>query len=104
MQEYKIKRTVIKELEKNIKEQLTICFGVQPNEENNHFWIEYGVLDRLEVRLGDTKKTLLVHTITKDGVTDDELILDTNRRFRKYLDAVTGYNSKERAKTMKSVE
>jgi hypothetical protein len=32
------------------------------------------------------------------------VILDTNRRFRKYLDIVTGFSTKERMKKSKSVE
>jgi len=104
MQEYKVKRTVIKELEKNVSSQLIECFGVAPQTQNGHYVISYGVLERLEVWLGETKKTLIVKTVTKEGIEDDQIILDTNKRYRKYLDAVTGYSSKERAKTMKSVE
>jgi len=104
MQEYKVKRTVIKELENNISSQLTECFGVTPQIEKGHYWIQFGILEKLEVWVGETKKTIIVNTVTKEGIEDDELILDTNRRFRKYLDAVTGYKSKERAKNMKSIE
>ena len=32
----------------------------------------------------------------------DEVILDTNKRFRKFLDAITGFSTKERVKRAKS--
>jgi hypothetical protein len=32
----------------------------------------------------------------------DDMIMDTNRRFRKYLDAVTGFSTKERVKRAKT--
>ncbi|MGB4196801.1 MAG: DUF5611 family protein [Methanoculleus sp.] len=40
---------------------------------------------------------MFVHT-ESDSSADDETILDTNRRFRNYLQQVTGYTAKERAK------
>ncbi|MDO9549461.1 MAG: DUF5611 family protein [Methanoregula sp.] len=33
---------------------------------------------------------------------NDEVIIDTNKRFRKYLDTITGFSSKERIKRAKS--
>jgi hypothetical protein len=33
---------------------------------------------------------------------NDDVILDTNKRFRKYLDAITGFSTKERVKRAKS--
>jgi hypothetical protein len=35
---------------------------------------------------------------------DDTVIIDTNRRFRQFLDLVTHYSTKERVKRAKSVE
>ncbi len=32
----------------------------------------------------------------------DDVIIDTNKRFRKYLDAITGFSTKERVKRAKS--
>lgn len=45
-------------------------------------------------------KNLCVDTESRSGV-GDEVILDTNRRFRKFLEAATGLNSKERVKRAK---
>jgi hypothetical protein len=32
----------------------------------------------------------------------DDVIIDTNKRFRKYLDVITGFSTKERVKRAKS--
>ena len=47
-------------------------------------------------------QTLIVDTESKKDV-DDETIIDTNRRFRNYLQQVTGYTAKERAKKAKKM-
>ena len=44
-----------------------------------------------------------MHTESDSG-SSDEVILDTNRRFRRYLDITTGYTTKERVKKAKAVE
>ena len=53
--------------------------------------------------MGEGGKTVIIRT-ESDKEASDEVILDTNRRFRKYLDFVTGYSTKERVKKVKSVE
>jgi hypothetical protein len=64
---------------------------------DGHYIVTYGALRRLEVWSGAGDKTLVVDTeANKDA--DDETIIDTNRRFRNYLQQVTGYTAKERAK------
>jgi hypothetical protein len=45
-----------------------------------------------------------VDTESDRSIEDDEVILDTNRRFRDYLQHVTGYTAKERAKKIQKVE
>ncbi|QYZ78749.1 hypothetical protein E2N92_04545 [Methanofollis formosanus] len=99
MQEYKIKRGFTKGLEERMVASFSECFEMEPEEKDGHYVISYGALKRLDVCLGEKGKTVLVDT-ESDMEADDETILDTNRRFRKYLDAVTGYNSKERAKKL----
>jgi hypothetical protein len=37
-----------------------------------------------------------------DLTASDDVILDTNKKFRKYLDAITGFSTKERVKRAKS--
>ncbi|MDK2915535.1 MAG: hypothetical protein PWR25_92 [Euryarchaeota archaeon] len=98
MQEYQIKRGYTKQLAESMIQGLRDQFGVEPSAaENGHYIISYGALLRLEVWLGAGGKTLIVDTESKKDV-DDETIIDTNRRFRNYLQQVTGYTAKERAK------
>jgi hypothetical protein len=97
MQEYPIKRGYGKKLADTMVQGLRDQFGVEPETSGDHYVIEYGALSRLEVWLGNAGKTLIVDT-ESNGNADDSAIIDTNRRFRKYLEQVTGYTSKERAK------
>jgi hypothetical protein len=69
----------------------------------DHYQINYGALKLLDVSLGKEGKSLVVHTESNRNVTD-EIILDTNRRFRRYLDVTTGFSTKERVKKAKSIE
>jgi hypothetical protein len=79
------------------------CFGAEVRQAGNHYQVSYGALKLLDVSIGKTGKTLIVYT---ESYTDasDEVILDTNRRFRRYLDTATGYSTKERVKKAKTVE
>ena len=63
----------------------------------------YGALKRLEATAGAGGKSLRVDT-DSDTSAADEAIIDTNKRFRKFLDATTGFSTKERVKRAKSVE
>lgn len=103
MQEYPVKRGYTKNLQETIGIKLKECFDVVPVRDAGHFRITYGALKMLDVSCGKEGKTLLVNTVSDTGATD-EVILDTNRRFRRYLDEVTGYSTKERVKKSKSVE
>ncbi|KQC05652.1 MAG: hypothetical protein APR53_06865 [Methanoculleus sp. SDB] len=103
MQEYPIKRGFTKGFEIRMVEGLKDCFDVAPQESGGTYTLSYGALKRLEVCLGPKGKTIVVGTESDTSVEDDEIILDTNRRFRRYLEYVTGYNSKERAKKAKKM-
>ena len=102
MQEYTIKRGFTKVLATNMVDKLTEHFGCEPVQDGDIYRISYGALEHLEVSLGLEGKTLRVSTVSKQG-SDDDIILDTNRRFRKYLEEVTGYTAKERAKKVKNL-
>lgn len=103
MQEYPIKRGMTKDLEERLVAELKNCFGVEPEKTGKSYRISYGAIKRLEATCGAGGKTLLVDT-ESDASVSDEVIIDTNRRFRKFLDAVTGFSTKERVKRAKSVE
>ncbi|MBN1194998.1 MAG: DUF5611 family protein [Methanomicrobiaceae archaeon] len=104
MQEYPIKRGFTKGFETRMVEGLKAYFDMAPKESGGKYTITYGALRRLEVCLGPNGKTLVVDTESDTSMEDDELILDTNRKFRQYLEHVTGYNSKERAKKAKKID
>ena len=101
MQEYPVKRGLTKDLITRIAAELKDCFGVEPTESGGTYRISSGALQRLDVKAGAGGKSVIIDTESDISVSD-EVILDTNRRFRKYLDAVTGFSTKERVKRAKS--
>ena len=100
MQEYQVKRGHTKDLAGEVEKAFSECFGVQPEKGAGTFAISYGALARMEIRLGEGGKTITVDTVSKRDA-DEATILDTNRRFRTFLDRVTGFSSKERVKRAK---
>jgi hypothetical protein len=102
MQEYPIKRGLTKDLELRIVSELRNCFGVEPEKTPQGYRIRAGALLRLDVRLGTGGKSVVIDT-ESDIHASDEVILDTNKKFRKYLDVVTGFSTKERVKRSKSI-
>ena len=100
MQEYPVKRGLTKDLKARMVAELRNCFGKEPTESDGAFRISYGALQRLDVKAGPGDKTVIIDTESNMNVSDD-VILDTNKRFRKYLDAVTGFSTKERVKRAK---
>jgi hypothetical protein len=67
-------------------------------EENAKFILSYGAFKSLSVWI-DNKK-LCVDSESEKSVSD-EVVLDTNKRYRTFLDEATGYSSKERLKMAK---
>jgi hypothetical protein len=102
MQEYPIKRGLTKDLEERAVAELKNCFGVEPKKTDKGYRIAFGALKRLDVNCGAGGKTVTIDTESDLSATD-VVIIDTNKRFRKFLDAVTGFNTKERVKRAKSV-
>ena len=76
---------------------------MEPEKNGHSYRIRFGALKRLEATCGAGGKTLRVNTESDTSASDD-VIIDTNRRFRKFLDAATGFSTKERVKRAKSVE
>ena len=104
MQEYPIKRGLTKDLEARVVSELKNCFGVEPARTPAGYRITSGALKRLDVVPGAGGKTVTIDT-ESDLSASDSVIIDTNKRFRKFLDAVTGFSTKERVKRAKgSVE
>ena len=103
MQEYPVKRGLTKDLEARIIAELKNCFGVEPQKIPQGYRIRAGALLRLDVKAGTGGKSVIIDT-ESDIHASDAVILDTNKRFRKYLDVVTGFSTKERVKRSKNVE
>ncbi len=71
-------------------------------EENGKCTLIYGAFKHLNVWVD--KKKLCVETESIKDV-PDEVILDTNKRYRVFLEEATGYTAKERlAKAKKEVQ
>ncbi|MCZ7383606.1 MAG: DUF5611 family protein [Candidatus Methanoperedens sp.] len=81
-----------------IRAELEKNFPAQIKEENGKYTINYGAFKQLTVRV-DNKK-LCVETESNTDVKDD-VILDTNKRYRVFLEEATGYTAKERLKMAK---
>jgi hypothetical protein len=97
MQEYQVKRGHTRDLAGEVEKAFLECFGLRPEQGGGTYAISYGALSRMEVRLGEGGKTVVVNTVSRKDA-DEATILDTNRRFRTFLDRVTGFSSKERVK------
>ena len=100
MQEYQVKRGHTKDLAGEVERALAEGFGVKPEKGMGTFTISFGALSRMEVRIAGDGKSIAVDTVSKRDA-DEATILDTNRRFRTFLDRVTGFSSKERVKRAK---
>ena len=98
MQEYKLKRGFKADMDR-IYECLTESFPGEIRKEDDKYVTSYGILSSLTVWIEGKK--LAVDTVSDTSVTDDELILDSNKRFRDFLFAATGYTAKERLKQAK---
>jgi len=102
MQEYPIKRGLTKDLEVRVIAEMKNCFGRDAEKAKKGYRISFGALKRLDVTLCEGGKSVIIDTESDMNVSD-EVIMDTNKRFRKFLDAVTGFSTKERVKRAKSV-
>lgn len=105
MQEYSIKKGFKEGLEERLKDGLKICFEKESEEKDGHYTIEYGSFKCLEAWINEKGNMLIIDTLSNSSLYDkyteeeaDKIVLDTNSRFRKYLEYVTGYNTKERKK------
>ncbi|ADN36565.1 conserved hypothetical protein [Methanolacinia petrolearia DSM 11571] len=105
MQEYSIKRGFKDGLEERMKDGLEKYFDAVGTEKDGHYEIEFGSFSCLEAWINEKGSLLCVDTHSRSDLYDsfsedeaDKIVLDTNRRFRDYLEYVTGYNTKERKK------
>lgn len=105
MQEYSIKRGFKDGLADRAKDGLVKYFDTEPEVKGGHFSISFGSFTLLEAWINDKGNMFVVDTVsdaklyvTHSEEEADKIVLDTNKRFRGYLEYVTGYNTKERKK------
>jgi len=85
-----------------IRSLLEKNFPAEVKEDNGKLALNYGAFKKLTVWL-DNKKLSVDTESSKDA--KDEAILDTNKRYRVFLEEATGYTAKERlAKAKKEVQ
>lgn len=94
IQEYAFKRGFKKGAHKRIVEALKACFGADVKVSDEEYVLSYGALRKMTIRVSDT---LLIDTESKTDV-PDALMIDTNARFRCFLEKATGYTAKQRGK------
>jgi hypothetical protein len=94
IQEFPFKRGFKKGAHERIVEALKACFGADINVSDEEYVLSYGALRKLTIRVSDT---LIVETESMKDVSD-ALMIDTNARFRCFLEKATGYTAKQRAK------
>ncbi len=100
MQEYQVKRGHTKDLPGEVERAFAEIFGAKPERRGDIYTISFGALMRMEVRIGGEGRSVVIDTTSRRDA-DEATILDTNRRFRTFLDTVTGFTSKERVKRAK---
>lgn len=98
MQQYKLKRGFKPDIDR-IYSVMEECFpgGVSRNEDILE--TSYGAMSNIKVWIEN--KMLAVDTNSDKTVTDDEIVLQTNKAFRDFLYKATGYTAKERVKNAK---
>lgn len=74
-------------------------FQVAPQDNGGKLVLNYGAIKELKAWVEN--KSLFVETLSDPTVKDDKVILDTNKRFRDFLEEATGYTAKERLKMAK---
>jgi hypothetical protein len=95
--EYTLKRGFKPDLER-IKGVLETEFLTEVRQEGEKLTLSYGALKSIIVWIASKK--LAVVTESAPGAGDD-LALDTNKRFRNFLENATGYTAKQRLQMAK---
>ncbi len=95
-----IKRGHFKNVEGDgLKNLLEEHFGTEVAEDDEGWLrVEFGALKPLAVRIV-SKSELIVETTSNPGATSEEAS-ETIRRYNRFLEAATGFNSKQRSKRL----
>jgi hypothetical protein len=101
IQEYSIKRGFSQDTGR-IRSLLEKNFAAEIKEDDGKLTLSSGAFKRLTVWL-DNKKLCIDTESNREA--KDEMILETNKRYRVFLEEATGYTAKERlAKAKKEVQ
>ena len=73
-------------------------FPASISEEDGKFTLIYGAFKKLTIGIAN-KKLVVDSESNKDA--KDQIIMDTNKRYRDFLEQATGYTAKERLKMAK---
>lgn len=95
--EYTLKRGFKPDLER-IKGVLEMEFPSEVRRDGQKLSLSYGALKSIEAWIEGKK--LIVVTESAAGASDDQ-VLDTNKRFRNFLEKATGYTAKQRMEMAK---
>ena len=111
MQEYSIKRGFKDGLADRAKDGLVKYFDTEPEVKGGHFSISFGSFTLLEAWINDKGNMFVVDTVSDAKLYEthseeeaDKIVLDTNKRFRGYLEYVTGYNVDRYAEAYEKLE
>lgn len=95
--EYAFKRGYKPDIDR-IEGVLKEAFPCEVQNIDGHLKLTFGSMMLCEVSIEGKKLNVL--TTSKEEATDEE-VLDTNRRFRKFLEEATGYTAKQRMQMAK---
>ena len=95
--EYKLKRGFSPDLER-IKSLLEEEFSSEVQQEGQKLTLSYGALKSIEAWI-EGKKLAVVTQSAPDA--SDDVVLDTNKRYRNFLEKATGYTAKQRLQMAK---
>jgi hypothetical protein len=98
MQQYKLKRGFKPDIDR-IYSVMTECFPGEISRNEETLETSYGAMSNIKVWIEN--KMLSVDTVSDKTVTDDEIVMQTNKAFRDFLYKATGYTAKERVKNAK---
>lgn len=73
-------------------------FPTEVRDEKGKLLLSYGALKNIEVSINGKKLSVITES---DSGARDDTILDTNKRFRNFLEKATGYTAKQRLQMAK---
>jgi hypothetical protein len=98
MQQYKLKRGFKPDIER-IYSVMQECFPAEISRNGKFLETAYGAMSNIKVWIEN--KMLCVETVSDKTVTNDDVVMQTNKAFRDFLLKATGYSAKERLKNAK---